>query len=650
MGGFRQAGATASVVTGRDSAGLVSRGRWRLSLNGLESGWQTPYCGAWFCSAPGAESVFVSTVARILIVPGARCSSGPGSPGSRCQTLRGRTVDEEVPLATGTYELDSDILILGGGSAGAMAAIWAKQMDPKQKVIVFEKGDIKYAGSIPRGMDALNIVAVPGIATPSEYVESIRIKCEGVVDDAPSHALVSRTWDLVKTLSSWGIYFPRDEHGNYEVLRMHPKGRFALTMVEPELKPKLVAQLVARGCKVLNRVMAVELLLEDGRVAGAIGVNVRTGEMVVCRAKAVILSAGGAARFGLPPSGYLYGTRDYPGNSGDGYMLAYRAGAKVTGFECTQQTYIVKDINVPLFMIVHSRGAKILDASNQEITESPLPISTLLRRHEEGHGPMRFNMQHLPEERIREIEDILFSVERPVQKRYFAGRGIDFRTGEIELWPTDFGLCGGHGNTGVVVNERAESTLPGLYVAGDNAGVPQGHLSGAFVYGQIAAESATIYARSVAHSPANPRQVGRIQEKLASISQRRGGVGVEEIEYKVRRTIDDYVTPPKNAYKLQSALSLAGRLTRDLEEQVNCQTVRDLAKVLEVENIIGCAVLSARASLERRESRWGRWHRRADYPRRNDDEWLKHVDCQRGESDLDVQVSYREIKRMEVQQ
>jgi succinate dehydrogenase/fumarate reductase flavoprotein subunit len=79
--------------------------------------------------------------------------------------------------------IKTDILIVGGGSAGVMAGIRAKEVAPDQEVIVLEKGDAKYSGCIARGMDALNIVAVPGVATPELYVESNRMACEGIMDE-----------------------------------------------------------------------------------------------------------------------------------------------------------------------------------------------------------------------------------------------------------------------------------------------------------------------------------------------------------------------------------------------------------------------------------------------------------------------------------
>ena len=162
--------------------------------------------------------------------------------------------------------ITADILIIGGGSAGAMAAIRAKELNPKQKVVIFEKADIRYSGSIPRGMDALNIVAVPGVNTAEDYLASTSLACEGIVDEGSSYEMAKRSWDLLKKLESWGVNFPKDEDGNYEVLGVHPKGRFAVTMEEPNLKTILYEKLNKLNCLVLNRTMAVELIVDGGTV------------------------------------------------------------------------------------------------------------------------------------------------------------------------------------------------------------------------------------------------------------------------------------------------------------------------------------------------------------------------------------------------
>jgi succinate dehydrogenase/fumarate reductase flavoprotein subunit len=202
--------------------------------------------------------------------------------------------------------------------------------------------------------------------------------------------------------------------------------------------------------------------------------------------------------------------------------------------------------------------------------------------------------------------------------------------------------------TGVVVNQRAETSLPGLYAAGDVACVARGHLSGAFTFGEIAAENATAYAQSLPAPGFDPAQVSGTETKLADIQARRGLVSIQEFEYKVRRMINDYVTPPKSSYKLAQARVWMERFRRELAEMVHVAGVRDVFKSLEVENIITCADLSATASETRKESRWGFWHYRPDYPDKDDTRWLKHILLSRGEADEDIQVAFKPVERMEI--
>jgi len=544
--------------------------------------------------------------------------------------------------------VQADVLIIGGGSAGAMAAIRAKEVDPSQNVVVYEKGHILYSGCIARGMDALNIVAVPGMTTPDLYVESNRIACGDIMDEPVNFLMAQRSYAMMKKLEGWGVFFPKDANGKYELLQVHPKGKFCLAMKEPELKTILAKRLLGLGCQVFNRVMGIQLIVEGGEVGGAIGLNIRTGEMVVCHAKSVILASGGTARFGLPNNGYLYGVYDFPGNTGDGYAMAFRAGAQVTGFEYTLNYYIIKDINAPLLYITLTRGAQLLNAMDVHFEDNHPSNQTIALEYRKDLGPMRIRMKHLPETKIKEIEDILFSTERPVQQRFFEGRGINFRNGDIELWPTEFYLCGGHGMTGIFVDEKAASTLAGLYAAGDASLVARGHLSGAFVFGEIAAEEASKRAGKISPVEYNPRLLEELKKDLGRrLEQGNGEVSVEEFEYKVRRLINDYVTPPKNTYKLNMALWWMDRFQKEIREKVRVKNIHDLFKVLEVENIMLCARLSATASLERKESRWGFWHYRPDFPQKDDAKWLKHIMLKRGGDPSEITISYRPLAKMQ---
>jgi succinate dehydrogenase/fumarate reductase flavoprotein subunit len=544
-----------------------------------------------------------------------------------------------------TRYLESDLLIVGGGSAGCMAAIRALEIKPDLKVVIFEKGDIKYSGSIARGMDALNIVAIPNFTTPELYVEAITEGCQGVVDAPASHLMASRSFELLKKLQRWGVHFPLDASGNFRTLKYHVKGRFQTAMEEPNLKVMISQRAQDAGAFVVNRVMGLDLLLDDGRVSGAVGLHVRTGELVVCRARAVLVAAGGQARFSLPNSGYLYGTFDYPGNSGDGYMMAYRAGAALTGMEHTQRTMLIKDANMPLLAITITRGGRVMDIFNNVLMENEVSnMKPMEEAYSKGFGPLRIQLSHLKPEIIEEIEHILFSTERPVQERFFRGRGVDFRKRDIELWPTEAQVCGGHGLAGVVVNAKAETGVAGLYAAGDVACVPKQHLTGAFVFGEVAAESIIEFIDSQPRTKLNDRQVAAASSErdrqFATVDRE---IGVAELEYKVRRFIGDYVISPKNEMKLNRWLEWAERFHAEIHDRVLVRNGHELSKLYEVENIVTCATLSARAALERKESRWGDAHRRTDYPERDDKRWLCHVVVRRGDELHDIQVETRPV-------
>lgn len=542
--------------------------------------------------------------------------------------------------------IDTDILVVGGGSAGCLAAIRAKEVDPSLDVTVFEKGNLMYSGCIAMGMDALNIVAIPGFTTPELYVEANTIACEGVVDAPPSYTMAQRSYELLMKLEGWGVNFPK-KNGKHETLRVHPKGEFLVSMKEPDLKVIIAKKVYGLGCRVLNRTMAFQLLTEGDRIAGAIGFNLKTGELIVCRAKAVILCSGGLARFSLPTSGYLYGVYDFPGNTGDGWIMAYRAGAKLTGLEHTTCYCIIKDISAPLLYITLTRGAIVLNGFGEEITGGHISIKTLVQEYVEDRGPLFIRLKHLPEEKIQELEDILFTTERPAIERFFKGRGIDFRHTDIELFNTEHFLCSGHGMAGLVVNDRGETNIRGLHAAGDVACVAKGHLTGAFTFGEITAENASRICKEDPRAEISEEQVQEARDKIARIFAMDGPISPHEFEYKVRRLITNYMIPPKNETKLRLGLEWMEKFRGQLPQLVHVTDLHWASKILEIDSIIEISALSAHASLARKESRWGFWHYRTDFPERDDENFVRHLILTRGPDPASPEISFKDVEPLD---
>ena len=212
-----------------------------------------------------------------------------------------------------TLELEYDVVVVGGGTAGPMAAIKAKQQDPKLRVLLLDKAAVRRSGAISMGMDGLNNAVIPGHATPEQYVREITIANDGIVNQKTLMAYATRSFEMIEELDRWGVRFEKDETGEYAVKKVHHLGNYVLPMPNGhDIKKVLYRQLRRERVDITNRLIATRLLLANGergqRVAGVMGFDCRTGDFHVIRAKSIVLSCGAAGRLGLPASGYLFGT------------------------------------------------------------------------------------------------------------------------------------------------------------------------------------------------------------------------------------------------------------------------------------------------------------------------------------------------------
>lgn len=556
----------------------------------------------------------------------------------------------QIPPQSQRRELTCDVLIVGGGTAGTMAALTAAAHGAD--VLLLEKAHVRHSGALAMGMDGVNNAVVPGKATPEDYVADITLANDGIVNQRTIYETATRGFGMVQRLEGYGVKFEKDEHNEYAVRKVHRSGSYVLPMPEGrDVKKVLYRTLRARHVRdrvtIENRIMPVRVLTVDGRAVGAVGFDTRSGEFVTISAGAVILAAGACGRLGLPASGYLYGTYENPTNAGDGYAMAYHAGAELSGIECFQINPLIKDYNGPACAYVANPfGGYTVNADGNRFVDcdywSGQMMAEVKRELDSARGPIYLKLSHLPDATISQIEGILHTTERPTRGTFHSGRGHDYRTRDIEMHVSEIGLCSGHSASGVWVDEHAATTVPGLYAAGDMACVPHNYMIGAFVYGDIAGEHASVFAAS-AGRPALPQdQIQAAHELIYRPLSHPDGPPQPQVEYKLRRFVNDYLQPPKTERYLTLGLEAFGRMNRDIA-RMGAQTPHELMRCAEVTFIRDCAEMAARASLARTESRWGLYHQRADWPEQDDANWFRHLNLRKSAGTGEMETLTRPV-------
>ena len=275
------------------------------------------------------------------------------------------------------------------------------------------------------GMDGLNNAVIPGYATPEQYTKEITIANDGIVDQTAVYKYAQNCYRIIQELDSFGIRFQKNENGDYDVKKVHHIGTYVLPMPNGEHGQEGALPAAAPRAHPDFQPLHGDAPADrpDGRVAGAICVNTRTAEFLVIHAKAVILCMGAAGRLGLPTSGYLFGTYENAANSGDGYAMAYHAGAALANLECFQINPLIKDYNGPACAYVagpfggytaNNEGRRFIECdywSGQMMLE-------FYNELQSGKGPVFLKLNHLAPETISEIERVLHKVERPTRGRF----------------------------------------------------------------------------------------------------------------------------------------------------------------------------------------------------------------------------------------
>src|SRR3989304_3269288 len=261
--------------------------------------------------------------------------------------------------------IDSDILIIGGGTAGCYAAVEAKEKDPSLKVAILEKGHIERSGCLAAGMNAINAYINPG-ETPESFAEYVKEDAMGLIREDLVLSMGRELNDAVKKVEGWGLPILKDKNGNYQ-----SRGRWNIKINGESLKPILAEAARKAGAEIYNRVVVTNYILENGRGAGAVGFGVRDGDFYVARAKASIIATGGASGLYKPNNdGSAHHKIWYPPfNTGGGYAMGIRAGAEMTSLEMRFVALRTKDVIAPTGTLAIGFGAKQVNALGEDFME-----------------------------------------------------------------------------------------------------------------------------------------------------------------------------------------------------------------------------------------------------------------------------------------
>ena len=440
--------------------------------------------------------------------------------------------------------IKTELLIIGGGAAGCMAAILAKRREPKLSVAILEKAHLSRSGCLAMGLNAVNAHLTEG--TPQDYLDYVRRDNYGIVRDDLVLSIGERLNRMTGLLEEIGVPMPRDGQGNYIA-----RSKRSIVMQGEHLKPLLALAVLAAGVHVENRTPAYRLLQsDDGRVCGAAGFNLRTGEMIVAHARSVLIATGGASGIYRPSNPGLARTKTWycPYNAGSGLAMGLRAGAEMTSFEMRFVALRTKDVIAPTGTLVlgarmpqcNARGVCYVRQKEQMLGRSLTTCERLqftIDEHRRGTGPCYVDVSGLSADEYRDLVESYLNMSPSIALDLLQEAGQP-KT-RIEICGSEPYVNGGHGMAGFWIDAQRRTTLPGLYVAGDVAGgAPKKYLTGCFAEAEMAIEH-IIDSLNAAAGCAAPAAEAALREIRAPLHAA-DGLAFQEVEARLQKIMEEY--------------------------------------------------------------------------------------------------------------
>ena len=536
-----------------------------------------------------------------------------------------------------TELLHTDVLIIGGGTAGCYAALTVRE-NSDYKIIIAEKANIKRSGCLAAGVNAINAYIVKG-RKPEDYVDYAKKDADNIVREDLLLTMSEGLNRVTAKMEQLGLVILKDEDGEYDA-----RGNRNIKINGENMKPLLASAVEALpDVTILNRVNITDYLIEDNEIKGAIGFSIEEHKAYVIRAKKVLCATGGAAGLYRPNNpGFSRHKMWYPPfNTGAGFAMGILGGAEMTTFEMRFIALRCKDTIAPTGTIAQGVGAKQVNSLG-EVYETKYGITTEERvygtvaENQEGRGPCYLHTEGIKEEQGKDLLKAYLNMA-PSQTLKWIESGKEPNEQDVEIEGTEPYIVGGHTASGYWIDDARRTTLKGLYAAGDVAGgCPQKYVTGALVEGEIAAETILKDLKQQEEGQQSEGQASKEQlEKLAQavdqeyescFAEKKSFFGTEQIEEAMQKVMDAYAGGIGTNYRYnEKQLNIAEEkigqlfaLTKDL----TAKDTDDLLHIYEVkERLVVCKSVIAHLKA-RKETRWRGFGQNMDYPGTKD-EWDK---------------------------
>lgn len=549
--------------------------------------------------------------------------------------------------------LHTDILIIGGGTAGCYAALTIREKSD-YSVIIAEKANIKRSGCLAAGVNAINAYIVKG-RKPEDYVDYAKKDADGIVREDLLMTMSEGLNRVTAKMESLGLVILKDENGEYVA-----RGNRNIKINGENMKPLLAAAVEKlKDVTVINRINITDYIVEDNTIKGAYGFSIDDGTAYEIRAKKVLCATGGAAGLYRPNNpGFSRHKMWYPPfNTGAGYAMGIKSGAEMTTFEMRFIALRCKDTIAPTGTIAQGVGAKQIN-SKGEVYETKYGLTTSERvygtvmENLQGRGPCYLRTEGISPQQDESLRKAYLNMA-PGQTLKWVEAGKDPSRQNVEIEGTEPYIVGGHTASGYWVDTNRQTTINGLYAAGDVAGgCPQKYVTGAMVEGEIAAldmikkldeegGNKNIKATDENDRKAFDEKVNEYNSFLAGKTQQ---FTTEAIEEAMQKVMDNYAGGISTHYQFnEKQLELADEKIRQLIRLVDglhADDMHDLMFVYELkERLTVCLSVIAHLGA-RKETRWHCFAENLDHPDKSD-EWMKYVNSKYIDGKL--QIIYRDL-------